>query len=462
MGLNVIVLAAGEGRRMRSRGPKVLVDLAGRTLLQHVLDRAALLGADRVRVVVGHGADAVRAAVPQGVETVLQPEQRGTGDAVASALGGLNANDTTLVLYGDVPLPQRATLEALVEAAHRTDLSILTVNVDHPAGYGRIVRDAHGNVSRIVEERDADPEERALTEINTGLLAMRTGPLARHVAALDRDNAQGEYYLTDVIGRVASVGGTIAAVQPDHEWEVRGVNSRTQLAALERTWQAWLAEELMASGVSLRDPARIDIRGNLQAEGDTMIDVGCVFEGDVRLGAGVRIGAHCVLRDTTVADDAVIEPHSVLEGAEIGRACSVGPFARLRPGSRLREAAKVGNFVETKNTDLGAGSKINHLSYVGDTEVGPKSNIGAGVITCNYDGYRKHRTVIGARAFIGSDCQLVAPVTVGDGATVGAGTTLTSDAPAERLTVGRARQRTIEGWIRPADRDTGSDDDSPG
>ncbi len=461
MGLNVIVLAAGEGRRMRSRGPKVLVDLAGRTLLQHVLDRAALLGADRVRVVVGHGADAVCAAVPEGVDTVLQPEQRGTGDAVACALGGLNANDTTLVLYGDVPLPQRATLEALVEAARRNELSILTVEVDDPTGYGRIVRGENGHVSRIVEERDASPGQRALTEINTGLLAMRTGPLARHVAALDRDNAQGEYYLTDVIGRVSDAGGTIAAVQPDHEWEVRGVNSRAQLAALERTWQAWLAYELMTSGVSLRDPARIEIRGTLQAEPDTMIDVGCVFEGDVRLGAGVRIGAHCVLRDTTVAEEAVIESHSVLEGAVIGPACSVGPFARLRRGSRLRDAAKVGNFVEMKNTDLGAASKINHLSYVGDTEVGPKSNIGAGVITCNYDGHRKYRTVIGERAFIGSDCQLVAPITVGDGATIGAGTTLTGDAPAERLTVGRARAQTIEGWIRPADRDPGSDDDEP-
>ena len=453
MGLNVIVLAAGEGRRMRSRGPKVLVDLGGRSLLGHVLDRAAGLGADRIRVVVGHGAEQVRAAVPDQVETVLQPEQRGTGDAVACALDGLDPDSTTVVLYGDVPLVRPATLQALISAARGHDLALLTVHVDQPTGYGRILRDADGSVSRIVEERDAGPDERAVNEINTGLLALSTGALARHVAALDAGNAQGEYYLTDIIERVRAAGGSIAAVQPEHEWEVRGVNSRAQLAALERAWQTHLAHELMAAGASLRDPARIDIRGELTAGADTVIDVGCVFEGTVRLGAGVHIGAHCVLRDTTVDDDAVIEPHSVLEGAEIGPRARVGPFARLRPGSRLADGSKIGNFVETKNTDLGAGSKINHLSYVGDTRVGIGANIGAGVITCNYDGHRKHRTDIGDRAFIGSDCQLVAPVQVGDGATIGAGTTLTRDAPAGTLTVGRARARTVEGWIRPEDRD---------
>ena len=457
MGLNVIVLAAGEGRRMRSSRPKVLADLAGRSLLRHVLDRAATLGADRTRVVVGHGADAVRATLPAHVEAVLQPEQRGTGDAVACALGGLNANDTTLVLYGDVPLVQQTTLDSLIEVSRRGDLGILTVDLADAAGYGRIVRDETGAVARIVEDKDASDEERALTEINTGLLAMRTGPLARHVAALDRDNAQGEYYLTDVIGRVRAAGGSIASVQPAHEWEVRGVNSRSQLADLERTWQRHLAETLMAAGVSLRDPDRIDIRGTLGAGPDTLIDAGCVFEGDVRLGAGVTIGAHCVLRDTVVADEAVIEPHTVIERSELGTGSIVGPFARLRPGSRVGEGAKVGNFVETKNTELGAGAKINHLSYVGDTTVGTKANIGAGVITCNYDGHRKHRTTIGEHAFIGSDCQLIAPVTVGDGATIGAGTTLTADAPPGQLTVGRARQRTIEGWTRPADRETDDD-----
>jgi bifunctional UDP-N-acetylglucosamine pyrophosphorylase/glucosamine-1-phosphate N-acetyltransferase len=409
-------------------------------------------------VVVGHGAEAVRATLPETVESVHQPEQRGTGDAVACALGGLNANDTTLVLYGDVPLVQPATLEALVDASRRGDLGILTVDLPDPAGYGRIVRDETDAVVRIVEERDATAAQRAVTEANTGLLAMRTGALARHVAALDRDNAQGEYYLTDVIERVADAGGAVASVQPVHEWEVRGVNSRAQLAALERTWQRHLADELMAAGVSLRDPDRIDIRGRLAAGPDCIIDSGCVFEGDVRLEEGVTIGAHCVLRDTVVAADAVVGPHSVIDGSELGSDCRVGPFARLRPSTRVGAGAKIGNFVETKNTDLGPAAKINHLSYVGDTQVGARANIGAGVITCNYDGHRKHRTVIGERAFIGSDCQLVAPVTVGDGATVGAGTTLTSDAPPDRLTVGRARQRTIEGWTRPADRDPASDD----
>lgn len=455
MGLNVIVLAAGEGRRMCSRKPKVLADLAGRSLLAHALGRAALLGAERIRVVVGHGADAVRAALPDSVETVLQPEQRGTGDAVASALGGLNANDTTLVLYGDVPLVQRTTLEALIDAARRSDLAVLSVDLADASGYGRIVRDAAGGVSRIVEERDATPAELALTEVNTGLLAMRTGPLARHVAALDRDNAQGEYYLTDVIARVSATGGTVASIQPEHEWEVRGVNTRAQLAALERAWQRHVADGLMAAGVSLRDPERIDVRGTLQAGPDCLIDVGCVFEGDVRLGGGVTVGAHCVLRDTSVADDAVIEPHTVIDQSELAAACAVGPFARLRPGTRLGERARIGNFVETKKAELGAGAKVNHLSYVGDTAVGAKANVGAGVITCNYDGHRKYCTVIGADAFVGSDCQLIAPVTVGQGATVGAGTTLTSDAPPGKLTVGRARQRTIEGWTRPADRDPG-------
>jgi len=453
MGLSVIVLAAGEGRRMRSAHPKVLADLAGRPLLTHVLDTARDLGAERVRVVVGHRADAVRAILPDDVEVAVQPEQRGTGDAVACALEGLGANGTTLVLYGDVPLVQPATLRALADVARRGDCGLITVRVPDPTGYGRIVRGPDGAVERIVEEHDASEAERRIDEINTGLLAMRTSDLARHVAALERDNAQGEYYLTDVIAAVRAANGRVDTVQPRFAWEVHGVNSRAQLAALERTWQRHLADELMAAGATLRDPARVDIRGTLEVGPDVTIDVGCVFEGVVALGAGSRVGAGSVIRNARVGEGSVIEPHCVIDGAEIGDRCSVGPFARLRPGTEMAGGARIGNFVETKNTRVGAGSKVNHLSYVGDSELGESVNVGAGVITCNYDGHRKHRTVIGDHAFIGSDCQLVAPVTVGAGATVGAGTTLTEDAPAGQLTVGRARQRTIAGWKHPADRD---------
>lgn len=453
MGLSVIVLAAGEGRRMRSPRPKVLADLAGRPLLEHVLERARGLEAERVRVVIGHGGDAVRALLPDDVEVAVQPEQRGTGDAVARALDDLPAGGTTLVLYGDVPLVQPDTLARLVAAGGRADCGLLTVRVAAPAGYGRIVRDADGAVERIVEERDAGDAERALDEINTGLLAMPTHSLAERVAGLDRDNAQGEYYLTDVVGAVRAAGGRIETVQPRFEWEVWGVNSRAQLAALERAWQGHLAGELLDAGVTLRDPGRIDVRGTLSVEPDAIIDVGCVFEGAVRIGAGARIGPHCVLRDCGVAAGASVEAHSVIEGAEIGPGCRVGPFARLRPGTVLAEGVHIGNFVETKNADIGAQCRINHLAYVGDAEVGADANVGAGVITCNYDGHRKHRTVIGERAFIGSDSQLVAPVTVGAGATIGAGTTLTRDAPAEQLTLGRARQRTVAGWTRPAERE---------
>lgn len=452
MGLSVIVLAAGEGRRMRSTRPKVLADLAGRPLLAHVLERARGLDAERVCVVIGHGAEAVRAVLPDDVEVALQAEQRGTGDAVACALAGMPAGGTTLVLYGDVPLVQPATLARLVEAGRGADCGLLTVRATRPDGYGRIVRDADGAVARIVEERDARDAERAIDEINTGLLAMPTDALAGHVATLERDNAQGEYYLTDVVGAVRAAGGVVDAVQPQFEWEVWGVNSRSQLAALERAWQSHLAEELLDAGVTLRDPARIDVRGTLSADADVTIDVGCVFEGTVQIGAGARIGAHCVLRECSVAADASIEPHSVIEGADIGPQCRVGPFARLRPGTVLARGVHIGNFVEIKNAVIGERCRINHLAYVGDAEVGADANVGAGVITCNYDGHGKHRTVIGERAFIGSDCQLVAPVTVGAGATIGAGTTLTHDAPAERLTLGRARQRTVTGWTPPAER----------
>jgi bifunctional UDP-N-acetylglucosamine pyrophosphorylase/glucosamine-1-phosphate N-acetyltransferase len=458
MGLSVIVLAAGEGRRMRSRHPKVLADLAGRPLLLHVLDRVRALEADRVRVVVGHQADAVRAVLPEGVETADQPEQRGTGDAVACALGGLSASDTTLVLYGDVPLVQPETLRALVDMGRRADCGLLTVRSADPSGYGRIVRDADGSVARIVEDRDATASERAIDEVNTGLLAMRTGPLAHHVASLDRDNAQGEYYLTDVIARLRTSGGRVETVHPTFEWEVQGVNSRAQLAALERAWQRHQAHELLAAGATLRDPERIDVRGDLTVDADVVIDVGCVFEGRVHLGAGTAVGPHCTLRDTVVGADCVIEPHCVIEASTLGDGCVVGPFARLRPATELAARAKVGNFVETKKSRVGSGSKINHLAYVGDAELGDGVNVGAGVITCNYDGRAKHRTVIEDGAFIGSDCQLIAPVTVGARATIGAGSTITRDAPADQLTLSRAPQKSVAGWVHPADRGPRDDD----
>ncbi len=457
MSLSVIVLAAGEGKRMRSNRPKVLADLAGRSLLDHTLERARALEPDRIRVVVGAGADAVRATLAPDVEAFEQPERRGTGDAVATALGGLPASDTTLVLYGDVPLVRSDTLRSLTDAARRSDCALLTVTVADAGGYGRIVRDEAGAVARVVEERDATPDERAIGEVNTGLLAMRTATLARHVASLDRSNAQGEYYLTDVVEAVGRAGGTIEAVQPLHEWEVRGVNNRAQLAELERAWQRHQAEELMAAGATVRDPDRIDIRGHVTTDADALVDVGVVLEGEVHLGGGVELGAHTVIRDAVLGAGTVVEPHSVIESASIGPGCRIGPFARLRPDCTLDAEAKVGNFVEVKKTRVGRASKINHLAYVGDTEMGEAVNVGAGVITCNYDGYSKHRTVIDDGAFIGSDCQLVAPVTIGAGATIGAGSTITHDAPAGELSLSRARQKTVPGWVHPALRDPADD-----
>lgn len=456
MDLSVIVLAAGEGRRMRSSLPKVLADLAGKPLIAHVLDGVATLEPRRVRIVLGHGADAVRAVLPDDVEVRLQPEQRGTGDAVACALDGIPDDDLVVVLCGDVPLVQPATLRRLVEAATDADGVLMTVELDDPAGYGRIVRGADNTVERIVEHKDASPAERAITEINTGLLALPAEHLSRHVRALDNDNAQGEYYLTDVIGRMRAEGGRIAAVQPDHAWEVQGVNSPAQLAVLERAWQRHLAEQLLVAGVSLRDPARIDVRGTLTAAADVLIDVGCVFEGSVELAAGVRVGAHSVLRDCRIGAGSVVEPLCHLEGVVTGAGCRIGPFARLRSGTVMAENARIGNFVEAKNSEIGVGSKINHLSYIGDSEIGRDVNVGAGTITCNYDGARKHRTVIGDGAFIGSDSQLVAPVTVGAGATIGAGSTITRDAPAGKLTLSRSRQQTISDWVPPAEREGGN------
>ena len=447
--MNIVILAAGKGTRMHSDLPKVLHALAGEPLLGHVLSRARALNPSRIVVIYGHGGDAVpKALAAPDLVWALQSPQRGTGHAVMQALPHLVDSVPTLVLYGDVPLTEPATLTQLIAPAAQGALALLTVDLADPTGYGRIVRD-EGRVTRIVEHKDADEATRSIREVNTGILAAPTPALRRWLAGLSDNNAQREYYLTDIVAAAVAEGVTVQAAQPAFEWETLGVNSRAQLAQLERIHQRRQAEALMEAGVALADPARIDIRGSLQCGRDVFIDVGCVFEGAVRLGSGVSIGPNCVLRDTTVDNGAQVLAFSHLDSAVVGGNARVGPYARLRPGTELGEGSHVGNFVEMKATRLGPGSKANHLAYVGDAEVGARVNIGAGTITCNYDGVNKHRTIIEDDAFIGSDTQLVAPVRVGRGATLGAGTTLTRDAPADQLTISRARQATIAGWKRP-------------
>lgn len=447
--LEVVILAAGQGRRMVSARPKVLHTLAGRPLLAHVLRAAQGLNPRAIHVVYGHGGDAVRAAFPQdAVHWVRQAEQRGTGHAVGCALAQLGAQARVLVLLGDVPLITPATLEALCARAD-SGLALLTFHAQGPNQYGRIVRNDRGQVERIVEWRDATPDERALTEVNSGMLASSADNLRRWLPRLTSANAQGELYLTDIVALARTDGVAVESVHPSALHEVQGVNSRSDLAALERAFQYESAQALMAAGVQLMDPGRLDVRGTLTTGRDVTIDVDCVFEGDVTLADGVTIGPHCFIRNSQLGPAAQIESHSVIDGAEVGPRAHVGPFARLRPGTRLGQETRVGNFVEVKASSVAAYSKVNHLSYVGDATIGEHVNIGAGVITCNYDGARKHRTIIGDKAFIGSDSQLVAPVEIGPGATIGAGSTVTKDAPAGELTLSRAAQKTVNGWRRP-------------
>ena len=447
--LEILILAAGKGTRMRSDLPKVLHRLAGKPLLGHVVDAAHALGAAQTCVVYGFGGEAVPQALADDTLTyVLQAEQHGTGHAVKQALPQLADDGVTLVLYGDVPLTHVSTLQPLVAAAQSGKLGLLTVNLAQPDGYGRIVRES-GRVTRIVEHKDATPAERAIQEVNTGILAVATRPLKRWIAELKNDNAQGEYYLTDIIAMAVRDGVDVETHHPACEWEVLGVNSKAQLAQLERIHQNEIAQALLEAGVTLMDPARIDVRGSLACGRDVSIDVNCVFEGQVELGDSVQVGANCVLRNVTVAAGTRIDAFTLIDDAAIGEANRLGPFSRIRPGTTLARDVHVGNFVEIKNSQIDDGSKINHLSYVGDTTMGKKVNIGAGTITCNYDGANKHRTVIEDEVFVGSDTQLVAPVTVGRGATLGAGTTLTKDAPAGELTLSRAKQLTIAGWNRP-------------
>ena len=464
--MNIVILAAGQGKRMKSALPKVLQTLAGKPLLQHVLTTALFLQGKQAKtgpiVVVGHGAADVKEFIANAsqedpsfgkVATVLQAEQKGTGHALLQALPKLDVQEPTLVLYGDVPLTSKKTLAKLAKLAdgvrgQDSALALLTQDLTNPTGYGRIVRDAEGSVREIVEEKDATPAQKAIKEINTGIMVLPTNALKRWLKALRSSNSQGEYYLTDVIAMAVKDGVPIRTTQADYEFETIGVNSRDQLASLERTHQLNIANQLMDAGVSLADPARIDVRGTLECGTDVFIDVGCVFEGCVTLAVGTKIGPYCVIRNSVIGKNVSINAFSHLDGAKVGNHSVVGPYARLRPGADLANDVHIGNFVEVKNSKIAANSKANHLAYVGDSIVGTRVNIGAGTITCNYDGVNKHQTIIEDDAFIGSDTQLVAPVRVGRGATLGAGTTLTKDAPPNQLTVSRAKQISIP-WQRP-------------
>jgi bifunctional UDP-N-acetylglucosamine pyrophosphorylase/glucosamine-1-phosphate N-acetyltransferase len=448
--MNVIILAAGMGKRMQSALPKVLHPLAGKPLLSHVIATARALAPQRLCVIYGHGGE----MVPEMLQAedlcfARQEPQLGTGHAVMQGMPQLSDDVPTLILYGDVPLTTVASLQALVDIAGADKLGILTINMPDPTGYGRIVRDGSGAITRIVEQKDATTGERAIGEVNTGIMVAPTAKLREWLATLSNKNAQGEYYLTDIVARAVTDGVPVVSAQPAAIWETLGVNSKVQLAELERIYQRNIANALLEQGVTLADPARIDVRGELVCGRDVSIDVGCIFEGRVVVEDGAIIGAHSVLKNARIGKSANIKPFCHIEDATVGAAAQIGPYARLRPGTELGEDVHIGNFVEVKNSQVAAHSKANHLAYIGDATVGSGVNIGAGTITCNYDGANKFRTVIEDDAFIGSDSQLVAPVTVGRGATLGAGTTLTRDAPAGKLTVSRARQVTIENWTRP-------------
>jgi bifunctional UDP-N-acetylglucosamine pyrophosphorylase/glucosamine-1-phosphate N-acetyltransferase len=448
--VSVVILAAGQGKRMNSALPKVLQPLAGKPLLRHVLDVARELGPAAVHVVYGHGGEQVRAAFPdEPVHWALQAEQKGTGHAVMQAMPAIPDEHLVLVLYGDVPLLRASTLRTLVALAGADALALLTVQLADPTGYGRIVRDARGNVRGIVEEKDASAAQKRIREGSTGVMALPAARLRSWLAELRCDNAQGEYYLTDVVGMAVKARVPVRPLTALDEAEVLGINDRLQLAHVESLVRARRAEAAMRAGATLADPARFDQRGELVLGRDVFIDVNVVFEGRVELGDGVRIGPNCVLRDTTVGARTQVFASCVTERAVIGADCQVGPFARLRPGATLDDGVHIGNFVEVKNSRIGQGSKANHLTYLGDADVGKGVNVGAGTITCNYDGANKSRTVIGDGVFIGSGNMLVAPVTIGEGATTGAGSTITRDAPAGKLTLARSRQVTIEGWQRP-------------
>ncbi|MEG3766388.1 bifunctional UDP-N-acetylglucosamine diphosphorylase/glucosamine-1-phosphate N-acetyltransferase GlmU [Alteromonas sp. 14N.309.X.WAT.G.H12] len=449
MAFSVIVLAAGKGTRMKSSLPKVLHPIGGIPMVQRVINTVESLQASAVHLVYGHGGEQLKAALTgNNLNWCLQSEQLGTGHAVQQAIPYIDEKEDVLILVGDAPLIQAETLARLAAVKANCDLALLTVELDDPTGMGRIVREGD-NIKAIVEHKDATDAQRQIKEINTGMMMMSGADLKRWLGNLSNDNAQGEYYLTDVIAMAAAEGKTIQAAHPDTASEVEGINNRAQLAALERALQARQAHALMMEGVTLADPARFDLRGNVVTGKDVSIDINVVLNGDVKIGNNVRIGPNCILTNCTIADNVVIEANSIIEEATVGEACTVGPYARLRPGAVMQSRAKVGNFVEMKKAILGEGAKANHLTYLGDAEVGAGANIGAGTITCNYDGVNKSKTSIGANAFIGSNSSLVAPVKIGDNATVGAGSTVTSEVEDNALTIARARQRTIANWPRP-------------
>ena len=455
MRTDIVILAAGQGSRMKSKLPKVLHRIAGKSMLEHVINAArnsqSQNAQGNIHVVIGHGADQVRDQLSHyDVSWVQQTEQLGTGHAVKQALPGIKGADAVLVVYGDVPLINPATLTLLTEACHGEHLALLTANIPDPSGYGRIVRDALGHIQAIVEHKDATPEQLAINEVNTGIMAIPGHRIEGWLNNLSNENAQQEYYLTDTVAMAVAEGATVVHAQPSSLTEVQGVNSRLQLSELERQYQTQQAEAFMTAGTTILDPQRIDFRGNIQIGQDVVLDVNVVLEGDVVLGDNVTVEPGCIIRSSKIASGAVIKANSMLEDAVVASGCEVGPFARLRPGTELAGNARVGNFVEIKKSQIGQGSKVNHLTYVGDAEVGTGVNIGAGTVTCNYDGANKHKTIVRDGAFIGTNSSLVAPVTIGKGATTAAGSVITRDLADEELGVARGRQRNINGWKRPA------------
>ncbi|ELY2908899.1 bifunctional UDP-N-acetylglucosamine diphosphorylase/glucosamine-1-phosphate N-acetyltransferase GlmU [Cronobacter dublinensis] len=447
--MSVVILAAGKGTRMYSDLPKVLHTLAGKPMVQHVIDAAKHVGAQNIHLVYGHGGDLLQNTLKDAsLNWVLQAEQLGTGHAMQQAAPFFSDDEDVLMLYGDVPLISVETLQQLCAAKPQGGIGLLTVNLDDPTGYGRITRE-NGKVSGIVEHKDASDAQRQITEINTGILVANGADLKRWLGQLDNNNAQGEFYITDIIAMAWNEGREIAAVHPQRLSEVEGVNNRLQLSRLERVYQAEQAEKLLLAGVMLRDPARFDLRGTLKHGRDVEIDANVIIEGDVVLGDRVKIGAGCVIKNSVIGDDCELSPYSVVEDARLDAACTIGPFARLRPGAELLEGAHVGNFVEMKKARLGKGSKAGHLTYLGDAEIGDNVNIGAGTITCNYDGANKHKTIIGDDVFVGSDTQLVAPVTVARGATIAAGTTVTRNIAENELVLTRVPQVHKQSWRRP-------------